>query len=91
MSNVGGNSRDNLATSVYYRLAYMATSGGHFSCPLGMAFKTDTVKVGLVFLISHFFITKTARANKWMRKKIPSCSNSALVFCLNFQELRNII
>ena len=34
--------------------------------------------MGLVFSISHFFITKTARANKWMRKKIPSCSNSAL-------------
>ena len=26
-------------------------------------FKTDTIKVGLVFSISHFFITKTARAN----------------------------
>ena len=42
-------------------------------------FKTDTIKVGLVFSISHFFITKTARANKSMGKKIPSCSNSALV------------
>ena len=36
------------------------------------------MKVGLAFSISHFFITKTARANKWMRKKIPSYSNSAL-------------
>ena len=35
--------------------------------------------MGLVFFISHFFIIKTAPANKWMRKKIPSCSNSALV------------
>ena len=45
--------------------------------------KTDTIKVGLVFSISHFFITKMARANKWMRKKIPSCSNSAFkrAFC----------
>ena len=32
-------------------------------------FKTDTIKVGLIFSISHFFITKTARANKWTRKK----------------------
>jgi hypothetical protein len=42
-------------------------------------FKTDMIKVGLVFLISNFFITKTSLANKWTRKKIPSCSNSALV------------
>jgi hypothetical protein len=42
-------------------------------------FKTDILKVGLVFLISNFFITKTSLAKKWMRKKIPSCSNSALV------------
>ena len=41
-------------------------------------FKTDIIKVGLVFSISNFFITKTLLANKWMRKKIPSCSNSAL-------------
>jgi hypothetical protein len=34
--------------------------------------------VGLVFLISNFFITKMSLANKWTRKKIPSCSNSAL-------------
>ena len=32
-------------------------------------FKTDIIKVGLVFSISHFFITKTSLANKWMRKK----------------------
>ena len=32
-------------------------------------FKTDTIKVALVFSISHFFIPITARANKWMRKK----------------------
>ena len=42
-------------------------------------FKTDVIKVGLVFLISNFFIAKTSLANKWMRKKMPSCSNSALV------------
>ena len=34
-------------------------------------FKTDITKVGLVFLISNFFITKMSLANKWMRKKIP--------------------
>ena len=42
-------------------------------------FKTDIIKVELVFLISNFFITKTYLANRWMRIKIPSCSNSALV------------
>ena len=41
-------------------------------------FKTDIIEVGLVFLISNFFITKMSLANKWTRKKIPSCSNSAL-------------
>ena len=34
--------------------------------------------MGLVFSISQFFITKMARANKWMRKKVPSYSNSSL-------------
>ena len=42
--------------------------------------KVDMIKVGLVFSISNFFITKTSLANKWIRKKIPSCSNSALEF-----------
>ena len=39
--------------------------------------------MGLVYSISNFFTTKTSLANKWMRKKIPSCSNSALspLFC----------
>ena len=32
-------------------------------------FKTDIIKVGLVFSISNFFITKTSLANKWRRKK----------------------
>ena len=32
-------------------------------------FKTDIMKVGLVFSIFNFFITKTSLANKWMRKK----------------------
>ena len=30
-------------------------------------FKTDVIKVGLVFSISNFFITKISHANKWMR------------------------
>jgi hypothetical protein len=34
--------------------------------------------VGLVFSISNFFCNKMSLANKWMRKKIPTCSNSAL-------------
>ena len=41
-------------------------------------FKTDILRVGLVFSISNFFITKTSLTNKLMRKKIPSCSNLAL-------------
>ena len=41
--------------------------------------KVDLIKVGLVFSISHFFMTKTTLANNWKRKKIPSCSYSALV------------
>ena len=36
--------------------------------------------------MSNFFITKTSLANKWMRKKIPSCSNSALIKCLLIQK-----
>ena len=40
--------------------------------------KVDIIKVGLVFSISNVFIAKTSLANKWRRKKIPSCSNSAL-------------
>ena len=40
--------------------------------------KVDIIKVGLVFSISNFFITKTPLANNWRRKKIPSCSYSAL-------------
>ena len=35
--------------------------------------------VALVSLIFNFLINKIALANKWMRKIIPSCSNSALV------------
>ena len=31
--------------------------------------ETDIIKVGLVFSISNFFISKTSRANKWTRKK----------------------
>ena len=41
--------------------------------------KVDILKVGLVFSIFHFFITRTSLANNWRRKKIPSCSYSALV------------
>ena len=40
--------------------------------------KVDIIKVGLVFSISNFFITKTSLANNWRRKKIPSSSYSAL-------------
>ena len=35
--------------------------------------------VVLVSSISNFFSNITSHANKWMRKKIPTCSNSALV------------
>ena len=41
--------------------------------------KVDIIKVGLVFSISNFFITKTPLANNWRRKKIPSCSYLALL------------
>ena len=40
--------------------------------------KVDIIKAGLFFSISNFFITKTPLANNWRRKKIPSCSYSAL-------------
>ena len=40
--------------------------------------KVDVIKVGLVFSIFNFFITKSPLANNWRRKKIPSCSYSAL-------------
>ena len=40
--------------------------------------KVDIIKVGLVFSISNFFITKMPLANNWRRKKIPSYSYSAL-------------
>ena len=38
-------------------------------------FKTDIIKVGLVFSISNFFIRKSSLASKWMSF---SYSNSAL-------------
>ena len=53
-------------------------------------FKTDIIKVGLVFSISNVFIAKKSLANKWRRKKIPSCSNSALEedhLCIHFCQL----
>ena len=40
--------------------------------------KVGIIKVGLVFSISNYFITKTPLANNWRRKKIPSCSYSVL-------------
>jgi hypothetical protein len=40
--------------------------------------------VALVSSIFNFFTNKIALANKWMRKIIPSCSNSALVIEKNF-------
>ena len=41
-------------------------------------FRTDIIKVGLVFSISNFFINKTYQANNWSAKNIPSCANLAL-------------
>ena len=41
-------------------------------------FKTDIIKVGLVFSISNFFINKISHANKWSAKKKLFCGNSAL-------------
>ena len=38
----------------------------------------DAKERSLVFSIFNFFITKTPLANNWRRKKIPSCSYSAL-------------
>ena len=49
--------------------------------------KVDILKVGLVFSISHFFMTKTPLANNWRRKKIPSCSYSALLETSIFSSL----
>ena len=43
--------------------------------------------MGLVFSISIFFITKTPLANNWRRKKIPSCSYSALVSSISSKKL----
>ena len=40
-------------------------------------FKTDIIKVGLIFSISNFFVKKSSPANKWMSS---SYSNSALRF-----------
>ena len=40
-----------------------------------LTFQTDIIKVGLVFLISNFFINKI----HWSAKKIPSCANLAFV------------
>ena len=33
--------------------------------------------MGLVFSISNSFLNRISHANKWMRKKLPTCSNSA--------------
>ena len=45
-------------------------------------FITSVLKVEflvvLVSSISNFFSNKIYHANKWMRKTIPTCSNSAL-------------
>ena len=40
-----------------------------------LTFKTEIIKVGLVFSISNFFIKKSSLANRWMSF---SYSNSAL-------------
>ena len=52
-------------------------------------FKTDIITVGLVFSISNFFIAKMPLANNWRRKKIPSCSYSALVLSHGLSILFN--
>ena len=49
-------------------------------------FKTDIIKVALLFSISNFVITKTSLANNWRRKNIPSCSNSALRVFTHFSS-----
>ena len=51
-------------------------------------FKTDIIKVGLVFSISNFFVNTTYQANKLSAKKIPSCANLALLRIVN--EIVNI-
>jgi len=51
--------------------------------------KVDIIKVGLVFWISNLFITKTSLANNWRRKKIPSCSNSALEQFIQTVKVQN--
>ena len=45
-------------------------------------FKTDIIRVGLVFLISNFFIAKIALTNIWM-----SFSGSNLALELTFNQL----
>ena len=45
------------------------------------------IKVGLVVSISNFFTNKIAPANNWRRKKIPNCSNLALVISKFLQIL----
>ena len=49
--------------------------------------KVEIIKVGVVFSISNVFIAKTSLANKWRRKKIPSCSNSALATLCESPEI----
>ena len=46
--------------------------------------------MGLVLEISNFFITKTSLANKWMRKKIPACSHSA-IFTIFLQSAKFLL
>ena len=41
-------------------------------------FKTDIIKVRLVFSISNFFMNKIYQAKKLSAKKIASCANPAL-------------
>ena len=62
--------------------------------PTILPFKTDKIKVGLVFSISNFFNSKASLENKCMRKKIPFCSNSALEAeqersCVLLQSVKN--
>ena len=47
-------------------------------------------KVPILISISNSFSNKIAHANEWMRKKIPTCSNSALDQPKYFDEKVNV-
>ena len=45
----------------------------------------------LVSSITNFFSNKKSHTNKWMRKKIPTCRNSALVLWIQSQKDSNLL